>query len=667
VKAPARSRPTAPHEHRPGSVNRRVSAAFLVLLLLFSAVVTVQLFVGERLAEGRERHVDRVDAVRHANDAVLQNMTNAETGVRGFQLTGQRDFLGPYDSGRVGAFTSFDEAEAGTTRTDIKRLLFVERQAAGRWLTAYAVPIVLAGVADANPERAGRGKAMFDDFRAANAAVDRAVAAEMATVVAADRRQAWLAQLLFAGLDMAFIAVTLVLLAIGRRQLLGPVEHIRLTLQRLAAGDRSARAVPSGPGEMRVVIGTLNHLAAESARLLDAEQARNRRNDLRQGVAAELHGSLETDRTAERIARLIGTALGADAVHAHVAVEPGKTVAVSWPPDAPSLSGRTVQDVTSGQPGIVLSVPHVAGAVAIPLGGDTDCPPGLIYLVRHHNPVWGPEERVLLAGLGREIDHAVRQQRLQHRQARLINELRELDERKDAFVATVTHELRTPLTSILGYTEMLADGDGGELSPQQGRGVAAILRNALRLQDTIGDLLLLDRANSRLGVPYATVDLAGPAAAAAAGLANVARAKDLAVTVSLAGPAWVYGDAGQLERVLRNLLDNAIKFTGPGGRIGYRLAVTEAGAVVSVTDTGIGIPADDLPGLGTPFHRAANAMDQAVQGSGLGLAIVHNIVGEHGGTVAAESRVGQGSTFTMTLPSVAEPQLNAPAEAGPPA
>jgi len=662
VKAPARSRPTAPPEHRPGSVNRRVSAAFSVLLLLFSAVVTVQLFAGERLQDDRQLHADRVDAVRHANEAVLQNMTNAETGVRGFQLTGEPDFLGPYDTGKVGAFASFDAAEAGTTDSHVKELLFVERQAATRWLTAYAVPVVLAGVADADRVRIARGKEMFDHFRVTNSLVAGAIADERETIVSADRRRARLAQLFFAALDVIFVGVTLMLLAVGRRQLLGPVEHIRLTLQRLAAGDRSARAVPRGPGEMRAVIGTLNHLAAETERLLDAEQARSRRNELRQGVAAELHASLDTDRTAERITRLIATALGADAVHVHVAVEPGKMIAVSWPPDAASLSGRSLQDITTGRPGIVQNVPHTAGALAIPLGGDADCPPGLIYLVRHADPVWQPDERLLLAGLGREIDHAVRQQRLQHRQARLISELRELDERKDAFVATVTHELRTPLTSILGYTEMLADGDGGELSPQQRRGVSAILRNALRLQETIGDLLLLDRANSRLGASYATVDLAGPAAAAADALAGAARAKDIAVTATFAGPAWVYGDAGQLERVLRNLLDNAIKFTGQGGRIDFRVEVAHGRAVVAVTDTGIGIPADDLPGLGTPFHRATNAMNQAVQGSGLGLAIVHNIVGEHGGTVTAESRVGRGSTFTMTLPAVASPVPDAPAE-----
>jgi signal transduction histidine kinase len=620
-----------------GSVNRRVGLGFAVLLLLFLAVVTVQLIVGERLQNERQSTADRLDEVRAANESVLQNMTDAETGVRGFQLTGRKDFLDPYDTGRVGAFTAFDTAEAGTRSATVRRLLYAERGAASHWLYAYAVPIVLGGVAD--DTRADRGKQMFDAVRKSNAAVTRAVAAERRAAFARAQRTYRLAQLGFAGLDVLFIAFALLLFAIGRRQLLAPLEHIRLTLQRLAAGDRSARAVPRGPGEMRVVIGTLNHLAAQTERLLDAEQARSLRNELRQAVAAELQGGLDASLTASRIAALLGATLRADAVHAEVTVSPGRTVKVCWPPEAPSLSGRTVHDVLAGRPGAVMTVPHTSGAVAIPLAGDADCPPGLIYLVRRDEPVWRPEERMLLATLGREIYHAVRQQRLHHQQSRLIGDLRVLDERKDAFVATVTHELRTPLTSILGYTEMLSDGDGGELSALQQRGVAAILRNALRLQETVGDLLLLDRGTGRQGAVYLPVDLAAVASSVAAEVEPAAEAKSLVLTVDCAGPAWVSGDEGQLRRAVHNLLDNAIKFTTAGGRIGCRIAVRDGTAEITVTDTGIGIPADDLAGLG----------------SGLGLAIVHNIMAEHGGTIEAESQLDAGSTFTMTLPVVQAP------------
>jgi signal transduction histidine kinase len=198
---------------------------------------------------------------------------------------------------------------------------------------------------------------------------------------------------------------------------------------------------------------------------------------------------------------------------------------------------------------------------------------------------------------------------------------------------------------------MLADGDGGDLSPSQQRGVTAILRNAHRLHDTVADLLLLDRANNTVGAAAAPVDLSEVTAVLHAEFEPPARGRELRLS-GTAEQVFVDGDARQLERVLRNLLDNAVKFTRPGGTVSYRLRAVGGAAVLTVTDTGIGIPEADLAGLFTPFHRAANAMDQAVQGSGLGLAIVRNIVAEHGGSVIAESRLGRGSTFTVTLPAV---------------
>ena len=628
-----------------------MDAGVIAVLLLFVAVVVIQFLVTDSLQSRHERRVARVQAARDANSAVLQHMTDAETGVRGFQLTGDRSFLQPYDQGRVGAVASLDEVGTRTTKVTTLRLLDVERAAASQWLHVFAYPVVDAGVADPGVSRSGRGKQLFDEVRAANAAVDRALLADQRRVLAANRRAARLAQILFALLAISVLAVTLLLASVARRLLLAPLEHIRVTLQRLAAGELSARAVPAGPEEMRAVIGTLNRLAAETERLLAEDVARMARTDLRQAVAVALRENADPVGTARKVAELIGHALGADAVHSKISIGAADGVDVCWPADAPSLSSRTVRDVLAGAAGTVRVVPHVQGGVAVPLGGDADCPPGLIYVVRHDRPDWTADERRLLATVAREIDHDVRQQRLHHRQSRLITELRVLDERKDAFVATVTHELRTPLTSILGYTEMLADGDGGNLSPLQQRGVTAILRNAHRLNDTVADLLLLDRANNTVGESVARVNLAEVAATVHAEFEPPARGRELTLTGE-ADEVWVDGDVRQLERVLRNLLDNAMKFTGPGGAIGYRLRAVGTAAVLTVTDTGIGIPEADLAGLFTPFHRAVNAMDRAVQGSGLGLAIVRNIVAEHGGTVTAESRLGRGSTFTVTLPAV---------------
>ncbi|GIF20729.1 signal transduction histidine kinase/CHASE3 domain sensor protein [Actinoplanes tereljensis] len=639
------------------NLRRRIAAGFAILCILFLTLVTLQLVAGDRLQAGHAERVAKIEWMLDSNRSVLQYMTDAETGVRGFQLTADRAFLGPYDSGRRGAFVELDRLAAGVDNTEITALVEAERAAAEQWLYGYGIPIVNADTIDMDPLRAAQGRGLFDDVRTANAAVAAAVDAEHARMVADDQRTTNRVQLLFAGLAVLVLITGLGLAFLHQRHLLQPVEHIRHTLRRLAEGERGARAEETGPAEMRAVIGTLNDLAGEIERLLTAEQARASTGELRQRVAAELRAKREDPvETGRRLARMIGAALGAEAVYGRCTVLRGATFAVSWPEQAPALDPELIQRIRAGQPGKARDVAGLPGGLAVPLSGDGDCPPGLVLVVRPDRPEWTEEERTVLAGLGREIDHALRQQRLQLRQSRLISELRVLDEQKDVFVSTVTHELRTPLTSILGYTEMLSDGEPGDLTPMQERSLAAILRNAHRLQATVADLLLLDRNNERIGTEAEPVDLAAMVTGVHGELAAAAEAKHVDSVLEV-DPAWVRGDGVQLERALRKLVDNAIKFTPSGGRFELRLTVDGPNAVVTVTDTGMGIPADDLSGLFTPFHRAANAMDQAVQGPGLGLAIVRNIVSEHGGTVAVRSEVGQGSTFTVLLPALVTAEI----------
>ncbi|MBL7258480.1 ATP-binding protein [Paractinoplanes lichenicola] len=633
----------------------RVAGGFAVLLLLFLALIVAHFVVSEREREQQESHATRIDVARDDNRAVLQYMTDAETGIRGFQLTGDPAFLEPYTSGRAGAFSAMDRLAGDPLDAETARLLLAERQAAEGWLYGYAIPIVNAGEPDTDAGRAARGKDLFDRLRTANADVFAAVESFERRVGDDERAVATYSTLLFAGLAALVVAAGLGLALLHQRHLLVPLEHIRLTLRRLADGDLSARATPAGPGELRAVVGTLNDLAARTEQLISAERARVARSELRQAVTVQLQEDGEPLDMAWRIAEMIGTTLGAEAVHSRITIQAGVPIETTWPRDAEPLDPSIAEQARSCAPGGSLRPAGLPGGLVIPLSGDAGCPPGMICLIRPDRPAWSEEERRLLIGLGREIDHAAHQERLRLRQARLINELRVLDEQKDVFVATVTHELRTPLTSILGYSEMLVEDEEHVigLSLVQKRGVEAILRNAHRLEATVADLLLLDRSNERIGDSEAVpVDLARLVGEVHGTLGTAARAKDLECELSTE-PAWVRGDSAQLERAVRNLLDNAVKFTAPGGHLECRLTCAGDRAVVTVTDTGIGIPADDVPGLFTPFHRAANAMDQAVQGNGLGLAIVRNIVNDHGGTVTAHSELGRGSTFTMALPRIA--------------
>ncbi|WP_030442604.1 ATP-binding protein [Actinoplanes subtropicus] len=628
------------------NLQRRVAGGFALLCAMFLALVLLQLVAGDRVRAGHEQRIGRLDRLLDGNRRVLQDMTDAETGVRGFQLTGEPAYLSPYESGSREAFAALDDLDADATSTAVRGLTRAERAAAKRWLDAYGIPIVGAGVADADPELAASGKRMFDELRAANGTLDRALEAERTTEVAAGRRDAHRIELLFGVLAGLVLLTAFGIAGLHQRHLLRPLEHIRHTLRRLADGDRSARARPAGPREMRAVIGTLNDLAAETERLITAERARGLLGELRQRIATELRRDQDFEEKGRRVAEILVEALRGDAAYGQVSVGRGAGLAVCWPPDAPPLDAELVRRIRSGRPG---SVYELEAGLAVTLDGDDDCPPGLVLVTRAGGAGWTEDERVLLAGLCREIGHAVRQERLRLRQARLITELRLLDEQKDVFVSTVTHELRTPLTSILGYTEMLTDGDADGLSPVQLRSLDAILRNAGRLRDTVADLLLLDRANGRTGAEPAPVDLAAVLAGVHDDASTAARAKNVAGRLD-ATPVWVLGDGPRLATALRKLVDNAIKFTPAGGRFELRLSADGERATLTVTDTGMGIPADDLPGLFTPFHRAANAMDQAVQGPGLGLAIVRDIIVEHGGTVSARSEVGHGSVFTVTFP-----------------
>ena len=626
----------------------RVAGGFAVLLVLFLVLIVGHFVITERQHARDRAGLRHVAGLRETNQSVLQHLTDAETGVRGFQLTGDTAFLEPWTSGRAGAFAELDALLARATEPEVRRLIGVQRQAAEQWLYGYAIPIVNAGAADADPVRAARGKELFDRIRTANADVSAAVEDQGRRIAATELEAAGRATLIFAALAVLIVLTGLGQAMLHQRHLLVPLEHIRLTLRRLADGDLSARAVPAGPGELRAVMTTLNDLAAETERLITAERARAARGQLRQAVAAELRADDDPRETARRIAGLVGAALGAEAVHGVLTALPGETITVRWPDGADELDAAVARAVRSAAPGPALSPAGLPGVLAVPLGGDAGCPPGMIAVVRRAGPGWTADERQLLAALGRDIDHTVRQWRLRLRQTKLIDELRRLDERKDAFVATVTHELRTPLTSILGYTEILTEDDG-HLSPAQRRALLAVSRNAHRLEETVGSLTLLDRTGERTDTGTGPVDLGELVSVLGTSLRPAADARALDWTVAPAAVV-VRGDAGQLERAVRHLLDNAIKFTGPGGRVECRVDVDGDRVALTVSDTGIGIPADDLPALFTPFHRAANAIEHAVQGSGLGLAIVRNIVNDHGGTVTVRSEPGRGSTFTVTLP-----------------
>ncbi len=234
-----------------------------------------------------------------------------------------------------------------------------------------------------------------------------------------------------------------------------------------------------------------------------------------------------------------------------------------------------------------------------------------------------------------------------------VSEIRRLESMRRDFVANVSHELRTPLTAIRGFAETLVSGEVPEPDVKTYLGV--ILRHAERLGNLINDLLELSRIESRkLPLRPGPVAVGRVVAGVLAGLEPQLRLRSLDARLEAAGAPPALADRHAVEQVLTNLLDNAIKYTEPGGHVVVRVGADDAFVGVEVSDDGIGIPAEDLPRIFERFYRVDKARSRDLGGTGLGLAIVKHLVGAMGGEISVTSELGRGSTFRFTLPR-AEP------------
>lgn len=238
------------------------------------------------------------------------------------------------------------------------------------------------------------------------------------------------------------------------------------------------------------------------------------------------------------------------------------------------------------------------------------------------------------------------------REREAVRQLQLLDAAKDEFVSTVSHELRTPMTSIIGYLEVLEDRLVGDLTPAQQQVVEAISRNSDRLLTLADDLLLLTSYESAVShTGREPVDLVELARNCVADLRPTADARGIDLAADLPhAPVTVHANAGDLERVLGNLVGNGLKFTAGGGRVLLQVDCSDGRARLRVTDTGMGIPEDELGSVFDKFFRSRNVQHHAIQGTGLGLPIVQAIVESHDGEVSVASREGEGTTVTVLLP-----------------
>ncbi len=215
------------------------------------------------------------------------------------------------------------------------------------------------------------------------------------------------------------------------------------------------------------------------------------------------------------------------------------------------------------------------------------------------------------------------------------------------FVANASHELRTPLASIIGYIETLADPDTKVDTATAARFHNTVLREARRLQSLVEDLMSLSRIEAeKHDLPREQIDLAMLAASIGSEVAATVGEDRVIVNVT---DAKVTGDRQQLDQIIRNLIDNALKYGDASQPIRVNVARDGTEAVFSVTDRGEGIHPDHLPYLTRRFYRTDPGRSRGVGGTGLGLAIVKHIVERHRGKLDITSKLGEGTTVTVRL------------------
>lgn len=249
-----------------------------------------------------------------------------------------------------------------------------------------------------------------------------------------------------------------------------------------------------------------------------------------------------------------------------------------------------------------------------------------------------------------DVRDLVESERAARRQAEEANSA------KSQFLATMSHELRTPLNAIAGYTQLLSLGVRGAVTEDQRADLDRIDRSQRHLLSLINDILNFAKIEAgHVAVEQVPVDICQVLESLEELIQPQLREKDISFGVKHAeSEAVAVGDGDKVRQILLNLLSNAIKFTGRGGRIDIECIVNESTVAITVTDNGVGIPADKVQAVFEPFVQVGRDFNSTHGGTGLGLSISRDLARRMGGDLTAESRLGEMSEFTLTLARYSE-------------
>ncbi len=579
-----------------------------------------------------QKQVDRAEQwVRHTQEVRLQSSTvlykliDAETGIRGYNLTGEPSFLWPYTEALKtlpDALNALEQLVRDNSAQQSK-LREIKRLAADR-LASLRRNLALTSVADARRDRSGlllrnlrEGQAKMDVLRAKldefTDTEERLLKERKATV----QRQRenlteflWLTGLIGVGGGLA--ASYLYSLGIVRR-----MAQLQGNAQQLALGRPLCGLVP-GQDEISQLCRFL-HIAAEQ---IAEREAQLRETNYLLAKATQREKAL--------IENSLEVICSIDTAGQFVDVSPA--CFKLWGYTADELAGQRYMDLVAPE--------------------DRDRTEAVAAAIVSGQPASNFENRYLRKD-GSLVDMTwsalwSEAEQLMFCVARDNTERKEVERLKNEFISTVSHELRTPLTSLRGFSEMLLMK---KHSPEKQQEYLLVIRNeSQRLTNLLNDFLDIQRIESgRQGYVFEAIDVLPLLHESAFLFARNSALHTLRVEAPEALPT-VKADSDRVRQVLSNLLSNAIKYSPQGGEV--TLAAQDQGTTLrlSVSDQGIGMAAEAMKKLFTKFYRVDNADTRSIGGTGLGLALTKAIIEDHSGQIEVESEVGKGSTFSFTLP-----------------
>jgi signal transduction histidine kinase len=597
------------------------------ILLVFLVVEFVLIVHSFRAVRHTTRDEQRSEQTVVAASRLEKLVLDLETGTRGFVITRDPKFLEPYTAARrslPGAARLLAVLAPGPTADAVDR-------AWRGYVRAWAEPVVARAVSDPAAARAiiqsGGGKRRVDAIRGL---VDPLIGRN---IVAASRDRQRVASAEHSGILVGAggiaIAMALFLAMVGYflRAAVTPVRRIAAATGLIAGGDRGIEVPERGAGEIGLLAVAFNEMSRSLQR---QERSLAQQNNDLERLANLLKAVLDSTVDGILLSDAEGSVQLANRPLVTLTRELGMSFEGSVVDRLLSISDR-IQDPDAYRQ----AMERLRTATEeVTFDEFVDAASGRVFqgfTAPVHDDRGGFVGRIWTM--------------------REVTQQRELDRLKDDFVATVSHELRTPLTSMMGFLEMIREGEAGELTEQQQRFLSIVYRSSERLQRLVGDLLFVARLDANgLQLQFAEVDLVDVVRDNVEATSALARSRAIDLVAELDELPAVVADRERLGQLVTNLLSNAIKFTPEQGTVTVRTFANGGSAVLEVEDTGIGIPSGEQGRLFQRFFRSTNATERAIPGTGLGLVITKAIVEAHGGSITVRSELEEGTCFHVELP-----------------